>query len=299
MQLTIKRYEAKEEEQLKQLLYFCFEEEVFINVINGSRLKFAFSALYENKLVGMVFAWTSSFHPYCTYFRILSNPFYNGLHIEEELVSKVHEQKIKTSPNLPLQTSVWETSVNLNRVYKNNGFREIRRTYMPNLKVSDVVHCISYHSEEHKIITLAEILSDETLLEKLTLLVKRTYEKTHTLNPVGEIEIEQWKRMLLADDILSDGSYIYLDNDEKNIIAYTFLHESDRENSFELGWCGAADIKNKGLILHLIYYQAKYAMKHNKQFIGGEFDTTDIYAMEVMGSFPFAPCPAWITYQKE
>lgn len=52
------------------------------------------------------------------------------------------------------------------------------------------------------------------------------------------------------------------------------------------------------LIPHLTSHQIKYAINHDIKCIVGEFDTTDIHAMEVLGSFPFAPCPTWITYQK-
>lgn len=42
-----------------------------------------------------------------------------------------------------------------------------------------------------------------------------------------------------------------------------------------------------------------YANKHGYSFIQGEFDSTSIYAMEILKSVPFNPCATWITYQKE
>lgn len=295
MQIIIKKYEKIDEEQFSQLLHLCFEEDYLLNVVYSSKLKFAYSAFFENKLIGIVIAWTSSFHPYCTYFRILSNPLYKRLSIEEKLISNV--ENLETI-NFPLQTSVWETSTNLRVVYEKNGFNEIRRTYMPKLKVTDLKDDIPHNNDKHVIKTLEEVISNEVLFEKLTLVVQRNYEKTHVVNPVVEKGLEEWKKMILADDVVLNGSYICLDIDEEDIIAYSFLHESDREDTLELGWCGTSENQNKALIPQLTFQQIKYAINHEIQFIMGEFDTTDNYAMEVLSTLPFAPCPTWITYSK-
>ncbi len=105
MQCKIKRYENKDEKHLSDLLYVSFEDEYLLNVLNSSRLIFAYSAFCNNELVDMIFAWTSDFHPYCTYFRILSNPIYKKANIEEKLLTKVEEQK---EFKFPLQTSMWK-----------------------------------------------------------------------------------------------------------------------------------------------------------------------------------------------
>lgn len=295
MQIIIKKYERIDEEQFARLLHLCFEEEYLLSIVYSSKLKFAYSAFLNNKLIGIVIAWTSSFHPYCTYFRILSNPLYKRLSIEEKLLSYV--ENLETI-NFPLQTSVWETSANLRDVYENNGFNEIRRTYMPKLKVTDVKDDGPHKSEKCVIRTLEEVISKPMLVEKLALVVKRNYEKTHLVNPVVEKGLEEWKEMILADDVVPNGSYIYLGIDEEDIIAYSFLHESDRKDTLELGWCGSFETQNKELIPQLTFQQIKYAIKHDIQFIMGEFDTTDKHAMEVLSTFPFTPCPTWITYQK-
>ena len=103
MKFIIKKYESKDEDQLKELFNLSFEEKGLMNIINRSILKFAYSAFFENKLVGVMFAWESSFHPHCIYFRILCNPFYTGLNIEERLLSKAEELE---TINASLQTSI-------------------------------------------------------------------------------------------------------------------------------------------------------------------------------------------------
>ena len=135
-------------------------------------------------------AWTSSFHPYCTYFRILSNPLHKRLNIKENLLSNSEKLEII---NLPLQSSLWKTSTNLRDVYEKKDFNEIRRTYIPVLKLTEFKDDNHHSNEKHVLKTLEEIISNEVLVEKLTLLVKRNNEKAHLLNPVGEKRMEEWK----------------------------------------------------------------------------------------------------------
>lgn len=240
------------------------------------------------------FSKKSSFHPNCTYFRILANPFYNILDVEEKLLAKVLKRKKETRP---WQTSFWETASKSNAVYKNNGFQEIRRTYMPKLKVTNVSNDIS--CDKYIIKTLNEILPNETLTEQLIILVKRIYEETHVVNPVAEMTIAKWRELILADDVITVGSYICIDENETNILAYSFLHDSDEKNVFDLGWCGASTTEHIQMIPQLVIHQIKYTIEQNIQFLNGEFDTTDPYAMKVLESFPFEPAPSWITVQKE
>jgi len=293
--MKIKKYENQETEQVRELINLNFEDEYLLDILTSSALNFAYSAIAENKLVGIAVAWTSSFHPHCTYFRILSNPLYNTLNVEEKLLSKVLEFK---ALDHPLQTSFWGSSFNLLELYKDNGFNEIRRTYMPTLKVSSVAHDTPNGEKRYNVKTLNEVLLNETMTEQLILLVKRIYEETHQVNPVAEMTLEQWRGIIFSDDLITTGSYIYLDENEENILAYSFLHESDEEDKIELGWCGASTTEHIDLIPELVHHQIKYTLKQEFQFLTGEFDTTDSYAMRILASFPFTPSPTWVTVQK-
>lgn len=296
MQIIIKKYEEQDEEQLKELFYLCFEDENLLNILSNNRFKFAYSAFFENKLVGIMLSWQNSFHPYCTYFRILVNPIYHFSNIAEQLLSKIEDLKTR---NVPLQTSVYETAASLISTYKENGFKVIRRTYSPTLKVSDIVDYIPYNRENHQIKNVREILSNELLMEELTHFAKWIYEKTHEANPVANFEIDKWQELIFTDDLVQNGSYIYLDKNEKSIIAFSFLYESDESGSLEVGWCGSAEDEHKMLIPQLFFHQVHYAIRNGFQFIIGEFDSTDEYAMELLNNFPFAPSPTWLTLQKE
>ena len=81
-------------------------------------------------------------------------------------------------------------------------------------------------------------------------------------------------------------------------MAYSFLHTSEKDNTVELGWCGTHNTENVSLLKLLIFKQAMYANTHGYSFFQGEFDSTSIYAMEILKSFPFNPCATWITYQR-
>lgn len=249
LELTIKKYELEDEENLKELIILCNEDTQLMNIVNGSRLELGYTAYYQNRLVGSLIVWKSHFHPNCVYFRIVNNPFYHLLNIEEQLLSKFNELSVKI---LPLQTSLWETSFNLIELYTRSGYNEIRRTYMPRLKIANLAKYIPNNCIENNIKSLAEVLTNETIISELTMLVKRNYEESHLANPVAILPIEQWQKMILAEDVILKGSFLYFDKEEK-IIAYSFLHESDTDDSLELGWCGANQIEHKHLIPKLTF----------------------------------------------
>lgn len=141
-------------------------------------------------------------------------------------------------------------------------------------------------------------MSNNSFFEKLAHLVKTNYEDTHLANPVASFPLEAWKEQILADDALLDGSFVMID-EENEIIGYSFLHTSEKDNTVELGWYGTHTTEYLSLLKLLVFKQAMYASKHGYSFIQGEFDSTSIHAMEILKSFPFNPCATWITYQKE
>ncbi len=65
--------------------------------------------------------------------------------VEEKLLGKI--ESLETI-DLPLQTSIWETSVNIKELYDKNGFKEIRRTYMPTLQVYDLKEGLKFDDEK-------------------------------------------------------------------------------------------------------------------------------------------------------
>lgn len=224
-----------------------------------------------------------------------TNPFYSEVHIEQFLLNEIQKRE---NFKLPLQTSIWGTSAHLKAYYEEHNFMEIRRTYMPILEVRKIIAIDTKLHSNYDVQSLSIILSNNSSFEKLAHLVKTNYEDTHLANPVASYPLETWKEQILTDDVLLDGSFVMIDEENK-IIAYSFLHTSEKDNTVELGWCGTHTTENLSLLKLLVFKQAMYTSKHGYSFIQGEFDSTSIYAMEILKSFPFNPCATWITYQKE
>ncbi|OJD43580.1 GNAT family acetyltransferase [Bacillus sp. 4048] len=293
--LIIEIYSRNNELKVKQLIDLYNEDSYLFNLLRDSQTKCAYVACYRKDVVGIFFTWNSSFHPYCTYFRIYTNPFYSELHIEQFLLNEILKRE---NFKLPLQTSIWETSAHLKAYYEEHNFTEIRRTYMPILDVRKIIAIDTMRHSNYHVQTLSNIESNNSFFENLAHLVKTNYEDTHLANPVASYPLETWKEQILTDDVLLDGSFVMIDEENK-IIAYSFLHTSERDNTVELGWCGTHTTENLSLLKLLVFKQSMYASEHGYSFIQGEFDSTSIYAMEILKSFPFNPCATWITYQKE
>ncbi|MED0978491.1 GNAT family acetyltransferase [Bacillus paramycoides] len=289
------KYRESNELEVKQLIDLYNEESYLLNLLRHNKVNCAYVAYYNKDVVGIFIAWNSNFHPYCIYFRMFTNPFYSQLHIEKYLLTEIQKRE---SFNLPLQTSIWETSAHLKAYYKENNFAEIRRTYMPILNVQKIVPTNTMLNSNYHLQTLSNILSNNSLFEKLAHLVKMNYEHTHLANPVASFPLETWQEMIIANDILLDGSFLIID-EENEIMGYSFLHTSEKESTLELGWCGTQTMNDLSLLKLLVFEQTMYANKHGYSFIQGEFDSTSMFAMEILKSFPFNPCPTWITYQKE
>ncbi|MDA2322339.1 GNAT family acetyltransferase [Bacillus cereus group sp. Bc177] len=248
---VIESYNRSNELKVKQLIDLYNEESYLFHLLRNNKTKCAYVAYCKKDVVGIFFTWGSNFHPFCTYFRIYTNPFYSELHIEQYLLSEIQKRE---NFKLPLQISIWETSAHLKNYYEQNNFMEIRRTYMPILDVQKIIPIVTTLHSNYAVQSLSNILSNNSFFEKLTHLVKTNYEDTHLANPVTSFPLETWKEKILADDTLLDGSFVLIDEDNE-IIAYSFIQ--------------------------------------------GEFDSTSIYAMELLKAFPFNPCATWITYQKE
>ncbi len=288
----MRKYRKEDKDQLKTIAKSCFDEDG-ISIIEQPNTTFARTALHEGEVVGTVFAWKSAFHSNCLYFRIYVAPSFRAEDIERALLEVLTEHAQKQKNLLPLQTSIWETSIGLKNLFEKNGFEECRRTYMPILQVEDAL--VPIFTLDSNIQTVEEMSQDKELANKLVELAQRNYTKTHMDNPVSKnIGQDVWKELVFAEDLLEKGSFVYAEEGE--IIAYSFLHTSDEKDTFELGWCGATRDNNQEMIRLLVQRQILYTKKQGVSKLLGEFDTTDEAAMSVLGSFPFEPCPTWVTY---
>jgi ribosomal protein S18 acetylase RimI-like enzyme len=108
--------------------FYRFKEGKIVNQQHQS----AYLAFVNQDIVGMCSTWRNSFHPEVVYFGIHVHPSFRNMGIGEVLYKKVTE--INTA-GLPLQTSLWETSVSGTEFLRKHGFKEIRRTYEPKLQL--------------------------------------------------------------------------------------------------------------------------------------------------------------------
>lgn len=294
MDITFRPYNRDYKKEVDQLFEESFEGDSLRNIFSSTMCTVSYVAFIEDEVIGLLFAWENPFHPEGTYFRLLTEPEYTTVQVKKGMFNKLREEADRGQPFI---TSVMETAISARDFYERNGFKEIRRTFMPTLAVDEITDSLAIKDlQEKDLKSLREVMKDEGIFTELAHLVKENYEISHIINPVRQMGIEEWKELIASEDTLLDGSFIQL-NEAGETLAYSFLHESDTEDTYELGWCGSSDIGRMGILPFLVGQQIHYARKKNIKYLLGEFDTTDPFAMEVMRGFSFKPLPAWISYK--
>lgn len=287
-------YDKRNEREVQQFIDTCSDEAYLQHVLASPKLTCAYIAKIENKMVGAMIAWKNDFHPNCTYFRILIDSSDDQKIIAKKLLLQLENDSMISKP---LQTSIWDTDEHLKGFFEMNDFIKIRKTYMPTLNTSKKIPINRNNNHVYTLMTMADISTNEDLLYKMTRLVKDVYEQTHLDNPVAELSLVDWQKLMLADDLIMDRSFVYFDTNKRDIVAYSFLHASESKDTIELGWCDSKDKRHIKYIPQLVEQQIKYAYKNGFRYMVGEFDTTSGYAMKVYEDTPFPRCISWLTYQ--
>lgn len=290
MGYTIKQYQSSDELKLKDFITALDESSEMLHQIRHSTYKHVFLAYSQEKIVGMIMAWKSNFHPNCTYFTCKAH------HTEAVKALLAELERHLEQQDYPLQTIVDEND-RLNALYLDNQFTIIRKTFLPKINVL-VDHAIFTNSANQVVKPVQEVTTHSNLASQLVALVKRNYEETHIANPVATMDLTQWEKLTYAEDLLASGSFVCLDPNEEKVLAYSFLHEAEREDTVELGWCGALDEPSIIIIPSLVLKQLEFSMRSGYQYVEGEFDTTSMYAMEVFHTLSLPKHPVSITYQK-
>lgn len=160
---------------------------------------------------------------------------------------------------------------------KKNEFTEIRRTYMPvirsfkvdvNKAFADIV------TQDLTVIDFKCIQNKQELKISLINLIKENYSKVHAENPLGEHNHDKWEELIFNEDVVQEGSYIILMNDE--IVAYSLLHYSDTSNKYEFGWRGTSEKADIRFVLLLTAHQLNFAEANGVEFIEAEIDRQTI-----------------------
>jgi hypothetical protein len=272
-----------------------FSYHYFLRGLNIKHTLCTYEAYDNEKLVGLITAWNSEFHPNCTYFAMVTEA-HMGYGIESVLFDALLKfDKLK----FPLQTSIWESSYRLKSFYKQRDLLEVRRTYMPSLRVSkvDIERVFpEFNQQDINIKDIKSIGNQQEVKIGLINLVKENYEKTHTINPVAVKSFEKWHQLIFNEEIIEDGSYIVLKDNE--IHAYSLLHYSDTPSKFEFGWRGTRHSTDIRLMLMLTALQINFAVEKGINSIEAEVDSTDKFSIEMLKFFPFSPAPSLMTFHK-
>lgn len=286
----ITKYTAEDEEKLKNLIGRTDKDSSVLPITRRTNCIASYAAYENREMVGFIVAWKSKMHPFCTYFRCLTSSNHEALN--KRLLEYV-ESELSES-DYPLQATL-DASSNLIDYY-HNQFILVRKTYLPTVILSE----IPYHNslvEHPKIVSIETIKDNSRIIKKLTSLVKRIYKETHQVNPVAEFNLQFWESMIFAEDLIEEGSFLYL-GDNNEILAYSLLHKTERSDTVELGWKGSNSISNLSKIILLVELQLDYAVQKGFHLMEGEFDDTDAYALAVLNHFSLSRDTVLHTFQK-
>ncbi|KMK75831.1 hypothetical protein AB990_11240 [Alkalihalobacillus pseudalcaliphilus] len=292
--VDVRRYGQSDEQALQQLLKENKADSSYMALIQSEKYTAAFGAYVEKRLVGIIIGWENAFHPSSTYVKFLIDSQYRQLDVAPFLFNELVEHVKRGF----IQISVWESEKEVIHTLQMNQFNEIRRTYMPTLELNNIELKVQFSDSVGRITTLGEMVSTPQLMKQLVRLVQQNYEETHRANPVAHMSVEQWEKLVMAEDIISEASFVYVD--EKNeIIAYSFLHAGEDEMTNEFGWCGVKDLNQIDILPYLATEQMIWSREQGKTYITGEFDSTSPYARALYQDLPFQKSPAWLTFQKQ
>ncbi|WP_042225094.1 hypothetical protein [Oceanobacillus manasiensis] len=295
MSVRVEEFLVEEVKDIPEWIRKEDEGKELLNIVVTSSYQHAFTAWENNALVGILVSWYNQFHPHCTYIKIMSNSKTDDELVVGALMNRLKQKEVK----YPLQTSLWESSIEHRNTLKAYGFMEIRRTYLPCLNSEQIIGKPVLNLENAYLLSLTEVKENITLRDELINLVKSNYERSHMVNPVATLNISDWEELIFAEDLIERGSYLAIEKGSQKLLAYSFLHHSTEQDRVELGWCGTNDNKDINLLQNLVSCQLYYIKSEGFQKVEGEFDTTDPFAMEILKSFPFKQTEAWITYQLE
>lgn len=240
----------------------------------------------ENTLIGYLYYTINHFHPHSIYLHfnfLIENP---DVDILNKMFSKL---KVKVSNynyifNSENHFSFYKSFIN------NNGFIEMRKTYEPEISTDNLIFHYNYIDSHDGSVYPPFVLTDE-LVHK----VQDIYRSTHVANPLGDINLQEWKTVITNDLDLENSIIIYSEN--KEITAYLFIFHGS-ENVKEIGWVYFKNEVAKKYLLKQFKFALCRLKKSGIKTIGLEVDNTDKYAYDLFSPFLNHAEPSLITYIK-
>ncbi|MFD3268649.1 GNAT family N-acetyltransferase [Paenibacillus dendritiformis] len=262
----------------------------------GTKEPASYVALLGDEVLGFCSIWRNEFHPMALYFTLAVQPSWERRGIGGRLLEQVACRK---PAHLHLQTSLWDMSIAGRSFLSKQGFQEIRRTYETSFDVASAPGLDRWDDSLARdgaaMIPYNRLGADER--QAMALLSRQCYANTHTVNPLGEIDVTRWGE-LIESDLMAEGSFAVMKNHE--VIAYALMHPREA-GAAELGWrgvCAGEREHTRRWIVELTKRQVRYAQQLGLERLYAEIDTTDVWALPMLYFFPFEPVPAWVTYQR-
>ena len=261
------------------------------NILKSQKYEYLFAAKKEHQVIGIGVGWLNEFHPTAMYFRIyVSDQAQDGQKIADALFQQI---KLATVQQDKWIWAGWESDESMRTFLIRNGFRLMRKTYMPTLQISDVQQYLINAEQADNCISLKELLNNPAMKQSFFTLLKETYTATHQVNPVKHYSLKEWENILLNDEPDLEHSLICQEN--QRIEGYIMMHRVDSRH-YEVGWLGVSDSTEPTLLRGLLKRQLESLSEEGVETLELELDTTDWHAMKLFNFLDFENHKAWETY---
>ena len=292
MKWQIEKVESLEALQIEQKLVEKMAE--VSGIVRNKRYEQLFVATEQQKVIGIGVSWLNGFHPTAVYFRIfIHDQAHDSNEMADALFSCIKKGTVQQDKWI---WSGWEPDQRMGEFLDRNGFRLMRKTYMPTLKAADIEKHLAHLEQADNCFSLQDVLNHPTLKESFLSLLKETYTATHHINPVNTYSLGEWEDILLDDSPDTERSLICLHPTEPTRIdGYIMLHSVDGQ-CYEVGWVGVSEGVESGLLQRLFKKQLENLKEKGVEVLELEVDTTDWHAMELFDFLEFEKYDAWSTY---
>lgn len=240
----------------------------------------------NNALIGCLYYTDNHFHPYSIYLHFkffIKNP-------EVDILNRMFSILKSEIPNSNYILNLEDNYNSIKKFIHNNGFKEIRKTYEPDVHIDNLLRHYHYIDSYPKSKHPPFVITNE-LVHK----VQDIYRKIHVANPLGGVSLPEWKKIITNGLDLENSIVIY--NENKEITAYLFIFHGS-ESTKEIGWVYYKNEDAKRQLLNQFKTSLSHLQKVGIKTICLEVDNTDKYAYELFFPFLIHGEPSSITYIK-
>ncbi len=126
----------------------------------------------------------------------------------------------------PLQILVHEDNENC---LSQAGFALVRTTYFAAWTLKNI-----REASENQCYRQVNNLTTEEKIQYIKL-VKGNYEHSHLMNPIRNLGLQEWEKLIFAEDLLDEETLLIFN---QRIRAYIQCHSSAQPTKVEIGWVG-------------------------------------------------------------